>query len=805
MIDLLQDIRYSIRVLAAKPGFTLVAVLTLALGIGANAAIFSVINSVLLRPLPFEEPDRLTLMWATTEEDPEASVSWLDFLDWKEQSEAYEDMAVFRRENHTLTGLGVAQRLLGARVSASFFDILGTSAQLGRTFAAGEDEDSSEKVALIGHGVWQSQFGGATDVIGRSIGLDGQATTVVGVLPAGFRFPSDLGDTEIWTTMAGDPFKEERGTRSLRVVGRLRAEAAIDEAQAEMDEIAGRLEEVYEGNAGRGIFVVGLHEQLVGDSRPALLILFAAVGAVLLIACANLASLLLARGTDRQREFSVRAALGAGRWRIARQLLTESTAIGLMGGGLALLFALWGLDGLQAMIPEELVAVGDIRLDRTVLAFSFSLSIVTGLVFGLLPALAAANPDLIQGLKEGIRGTDGRSRTRLRSALVVAEVGMAAVLLVGAGLLLRSFWSLTSVEPGFDPKNALTFQMSLPFALDTITDQRVDFYDDVLARVGEISGVESAAAITMLPMEGGEIGAGLEIVGRPVPEGERPTIRYNSVTAGYFRSMRISMIRGRDFEETDSRGRPGVAIINRALAERFWPGGDPIGESVDPAISFDIEGEPEIFEVVGIVDNVHERDLASEARPQMYFSYRQHTFPFMSFIVRTQTDPASLIGPIRGAAGTVDMDQPIFEVSTMEEFVAKTMTSRRYPMILLGLFAGLALVLALVGIYGVISYSVGQRTHEIGIRMALGAGRRDILALVLGQGLRLTLLGVGLGVVVSLGLTQFLSSLLFGVGATDPVAFTSVPVVLSIVALIACLIPAIRAVGVEPMVSLRNE
>ncbi len=370
MIDLLQDIRYSLRVLAARPGFTLVAVLTLALGIGANTAIFSVINTVLLQPLPFAEPDRLTLMWTMTEEDPESAVSWLDFVDWKEQSEAYEDMAVYRRENHTLTGVGVAERLLGAKVGAAFFGILGQPIELGRSFAAGEDEDGAERVTVISHSVWQTRFGGAADVIGRSIGLNGEQTTVVGVLPAGFRFPADLGDTEIWRTMAGDSFKTERGTRSLRAVGRLKADISIQQAQAEMDEIAGRLEDVYEGNVGRGIYVVGLHDQLVSDSRPALLILFAAVGAVLLIACANLASLLLARGTDRQREFSVRAALGAGRWRIARQLLTESTAIGLMGGGLALLFALWGLDGLQAMIPEELVAVGNLQLDRSVLGFA---------------------------------------------------------------------------------------------------------------------------------------------------------------------------------------------------------------------------------------------------------------------------------------------------------------------------------------------------------------------------------------------------------------------------------------------------
>ena len=805
MIDLLHDIRYSLRVLAARPGFTLVAVLTLALGIGANTAIFSVINTVLLQPLPFSEPDRLTLMWTMTEEDPESAVSWLDFVDWKEQSEAYEAMAVYRRENHTLTGVGVAQRLLGAKVSAGFFGLLGQSTELGRPFTAGEDEDGAERVTVISHGVWQTRFGGAADVIGRSIGLNGEPTVVVGVLPVGFRFPADLGDTEIWTTMAGDSFKTERGTRTLRAVGRLKADVSIEQAQAEMDEIAGRLEEVYEGNVGRGIYVVGLHDQLVSDFRPALLILFAAVGAVLLIACANLANLLLARGADRQREFSVRAALGAGRWRIARQLLTESTAIGLMGGGLALLFALWGLDGLQAMIPEELVAVGNLQLDRTVLGFALGLSLTTGLIFGLLPALAAANPDLIQELKEGIRGTDGRSRTRLRSVLVVAEVSMAAVLLVGAGLLLRSFWVLTSVEPGFDPNNALTFQMSMPFALDTINDERAGFYDEVLATIGEISGVESAAAITILPMEGGEIGAGLEIVGRPVPAGDRPSVRYNSVTPGYFGTMRIPLVRGRDFEGSDSRGRPGVAVINRALADRFWPDGDPIGETLDPAISFDLEGEPEVFEVVGIVENVHERDLASEARPQMYFSYRQHTFPFMSFVVRTQTDAASLIGPIRDAVGTVDMDQPIFDIRTMDEYLARTMTSRRYPMILLGMFAGLALLLALVGIYGVISYSVGQKTHEIGIRMALGAARRDILTLVLAEGLRLALAGVGIGVVLALGLTRFLSSLLFGVGATDPVAFTGVPVILAVVALIACLVPAIRAVGVEPMVSLRNE
>ena len=632
MGDLIQDIRYGLRLLAGAPGFTLVAVLTLALGIGANTAIFSVINAVLLRPLPYAEPGRLSMLWTATAEDAESSTSWLEFLDWKEQGEAFEQMAVFRRMNHNLTGIGVAERLQGSRVSTEFFDVLGISAHLGRTFAAGEDEDGSEKVALISYGSWQSHFGGSTDAVGQSITLDGTPTTVVGVLPVRFRFPFTRGETQIWTTMAGDPFKEERGTRAYRAVARLKPDVSVEESQAQMDEVSGRLAELHEVSVGREIRVLGLHEKLVADSRPALLILFAAVGAVLLIACANLASLLLARGTDRQREFSVRAALGAGRWRVARQLLTESAAIGLMGGTLALLFALWGMDGLVTLIPEELTAVGDVRLDGSVLLFSFGLSLVAGLLFGLLPALAAARPDLIQGLKDGARGTEGRSRTRLRSALVVAEVSLAVVLLVGAGLLIRSFWSLTLVEPGFDPKNTLTFQMSMPFTMETISDERVAFYDDVMARILEISGVESVGAITMLPMEGGDIGAGLEIVGRPEPERESPSIRYNSVTPEYFRTMGIALLRGRAFEETDLRGRPGVAVINRALAERFWPAGDPLGEFLDPAVSFDLEGEPEVFEVVGIVDNVHERDLASESSPQMYFSYGQHTFPFMSFV-----------------------------------------------------------------------------------------------------------------------------------------------------------------------------
>ena len=803
-----QDMRYGVRMLRRNPGFTTVAVLTLALGIGANTAIFSVVNAVLLRPLPYDNPHQLVMVWETIREAGyQTGPSYPNFEDWREQNQVFEQMVAFRSLDYTLTGVEEAVRVQGARVSAGFFPLLRVEPILGRPFLPEEDQAGAKNVVILSYGFWHRRFGGDPGAVGKKVTLDGTDFTVIGVLPPGFKFPYEMVPAELWTPTALDAeLFPQRGLHALGAIGRLKPGVTLQQAQAEMDTIARRLEQEYpEDNTGRGVNLVPLHRQVVGGVRPALLILLSAVGFVLLIACANTANLLLARGAARQEEMSIRAALGAGRGRLVGQWLTESMLLGLAGGTAGLVLALWALDAFVALVPDDFPRLGSIGIDGRVAGFALTVSLLTGLASGLAPAIHASGPDLQGGLKASGRTSAGSGRHRLRSLLVVSEVMLTLVLLIGAGLLIRSFLRLLDVKPGFNPMNILTFEMSAPPS-DYDGNQLADFYRQVLDRVKSLPGVVSAGSATTLPLTGNNIGTIFRALGRPAPApGEEPRIMYYSISPGYFRTMQIPLLKGRVLTERDMRDKAGVIVVNETLARRFWPGQDPLGEQLSLGLSLDQEGEPEAYEIVGIVGDVRHRGLDREVFPQIYVSYRQQTWAFMSFVVRSNRDPLSLVGGIRNQTLAVEKNQPVYNFQTMEQYLLDSVGQRRFSMMLVGLFALVALLLATMGVYSVVSYSVTQRTHEIGIRLALGAKRGDIFRLILGQGLGLTLMGVGVGLGGAFALTRFLESLLFGVATTDPLIFTAVPAFLLAVALLACYIPARRAMKVDPMVALRYE
>ncbi|MCS6806170.1 MAG: ABC transporter permease, partial [Blastocatellia bacterium] len=628
------------------------------------------------------------------------------------------------------------------------------------------------------------------------------------VLPPGFQFPLGISKAEVWTPTARDAgFFAQRGALILHALARLKPGINREQAQAEMNAIARQLEAEHpDYMAGRGVNLVPLHQQVVGEVRPALLILWGAVGLVLLVACANVANLLLVRGAAREKEVAVRLALGAGRWRLVRQLLTESVILAVIGGGLGLLLALWTTEALVAIAPRDIPRMEHVGLDRGVLGFALGLSVLTGLIFGLAPALSTSRIPLTESLKEGSRTSGVSGRLRLRRLLAVTETALAVVLLIGGGLLVRSFVNLLRVDPGFRPENVLTFQMAGPFE-QSDADQRANFYSDILARLQALPGVQSVGGATSIPVSGvNHMEIGFEILGRPLRPGEdSQSAAYDSVTPDYFRTMGILLRQGRLFTEQDQRGRPGAVIINEAMARRYWREENPLGQRIRLAISFGEPGEPESYEIVGVVGDVHERGLDTEAKPHLYVPYRQQTWPFFAFALRTSGDPRLLIGAIRASVAELTRKEAVYDFKTMEEHLAASVARRRFATVLLGLFAGLALVLAAIGIYGVISHSTSQRTHEIAIRMALGAQRWDVLKLVLGQGMILAVIGVGIGLVAALMLTRLLSSLLFGVSPTDPLTFVVVAFLLTNVALVACYVPARRATRVDPMVALRYE
>jgi predicted permease len=805
METLLQDIRYSIRVLLKSPGFTAVALLTLTLGIGANSAIFSVVNAVLLRPLPYEESEKLVFISERSPVLEGMSVAYPNYLDWREQNGVFESIGVYRRTSFNLTGNGEPERLVGGEVSAHLFDALKTKPALGRTFLAEEDRPGAAPVVVLGNGMWQRRFGKSADVIGQTITLNAKAHTIIGVMPPGFRFPSGV---DLWVPVglnADNPSWVRGNHPGLYAVARLKQGVTTPQAQAEMDTIAARLEQQYpQSNSGSRVTITPLFARIVGDVRPALLVLLAAVGFVLLIACANVANLLLARAAARQKEIAVRMALGATRSRLIRQLLTESVMLSVAGGALGLLLAVWGIDLLLAISPDNIPRFAEIKLDNRALFFTAAVAILTGVLFGLAPALHASKLNLNETLKEGGRSaTAGLRHQRGRSLLVVAEVAIALVLLISAGLLIKSFLRLQQVDPGFNPDNVLTAGIPLPRTKYLEPPKRIAFYEALFSRIAALPGVEAVGAVDELPVESGSQ-TYFVVEDRPIPPREEiPLTEYSLVSTGYFKAMGLRLLKGREFDGRDGRDAPSVCIIDENFAGQYWPGQDPIGKRLkyggaDPANPWST--------VVGLVANVKYNGLDRESpRVQLFLPYTQSTFLGASLVIRAAGDPKDLAAAVRNEVSAIDPDLPIYQIRTMNEVLRESVAPRRLYMTLLAVFAGVAMVLAAIGLYGVMAYTVTQRTHEIGIRMALGAQQRDVLRLVVGQGMALALGGVAIGLIAAFALTRLVSSLLFAVSATDPVTFLVISLILTGVALGATFIPARRATRVDPMVALRYE
>ena len=803
MQGFLGDLRYAGRMISKKPAFTAVIVITLALGIGANTAVFSVVYSLVLRPLPYPNADRLAVLWETNQEEgqTEGFVSYPNFTDWRDQNRVFEETAALCSRSFTLHGIEGPERVRGARVSPEFFSVLGAAPAFGRLFRTEDEQSENPYVAVVSEGLWRRQFGGDPTLLGRTLTLNGTAFTVIGILPAGFEFPLWISKAEVWTLASlEEMFRDNRRAHGFRVVARLRPNATWDQTQAEMTSIANELERQYpNSNAGRGVNVIPLHEQVVRNARPALLILLGAVCLVLLIACANVANLLLVRGSVRGQELAIRAAIGAGRARLVRQLLTESLILSLLGGGLGILIAFWSMDALTALLPSDLPRVREISLNGVVLVFAIVISLGAGLVFGLAPALHATRFRLPVFLKDGWRSTAAAGRHRLRRVLIVSEVAMALVLLVGAGLLIRSFQKLMNVELGFDPGQMLTFHLSVPG--ESISGrERAALYGQILQRLEAIPSVQSAAAATVFPHTDSGIGLVLEVVGHE--EFGKPCVLYDAVSPDYFRTMRIPLLTGRTFSPSDTRGSAGVMLVNAAAARHF-PNGDPLGYRLVPSARFD-EDEPESFEVVGVVGDVRQ-SLYDDPEPHVYVPVQQQAWDSSAFALRTEAVPTSLIQTVRNEVAAVTQSEVPYAFRTMEQYLSSSVAQRRFVMLVLGLFAATALALALIGIYGVLSYIAAQRTHEFGIRVALGARQRDVLLLVLKEGVTLAAIGVAVGLAGGLASTRLLASLLYRTEVADPLVFASVSLLLFCVAVLACYYPARRATRIDPMTALRCE
>ena len=808
MNTLWQDIRYGFRMLWKSPGFTVAAVLALALGIGANTAIFSVVNAVLLRPLGYKEPERLvTIGHHYPMLNLVATVSSIGYHDYKSQNTVFEDVAASEYETFNLTEQGEPERLVGRRLTANYLPLLGVNPALGRTFLPQEEQVGQDDVVVLSHGLWQRRFGASSAIIGKTVLLNNRSYEVIGVAPASYQ----SGTHELWTPLALTPDKlspDARGVEFLNVLARLKPGVTIERAQSEMSAIAGRIKaenpDVYP--ADWGIVVNSLHEQVVGDVRPALLVLLGAVGFVLLIACSNVANLMLARAALRRKEITIRASLGAGRLRLVRQMLTESLLLAMMGGAGGLLLAAWGIDVLLAISPDTIPRSREIGIDSGVLAFTLGVSVLTGLLFGMIPAIQASKVDLNESLKEGGRSSTSNFRWRsARSLLIVTEIAVTLVLLVGAGLLLKSFTKLLDTNPGFQTENVLTMQVSLPPTQYPELARVRTFYQRVVEGLRNLPGVEAAGAISNLPLSGsGGMSSSFDIEGETVAPGSTaPHTDVRAVASEYLQTMKIPLLKGRVLTERDNAEAPLVALIDETLARLYFRGQDPVGKRIRLP---DGSGTGSQWrEVVGIVGAVKHKGLDAELKSQVYLPHGQSGMRSMYLVMRSSGDPLSLTAAARAVVRSENKDLPVYGVRAMREVFHKSVAQKRFSVLLLSVFAFVALVLAAVGLYGVIAYSVTQRTHEIGLRMALGAQRRDVLRLILGQGLKLILLGVGLGLLGAFTLTRVMMSQLYGVSPTDPLTFASIALLLAIIGILACYIPARRAMRVDPMVALRYE
>jgi putative ABC transport system permease protein len=798
-----QDLRYGLRTLRKNPGFTAVAVLTLALGVGANSAIFSVVNAVVLRPLPYREPDRLVTVWESSarSELSRIIVSPANYLDWREQSRAFEELGAYTEDFSNISeDASYPERVSAARATPSLFQTLGAAAIHGRSFLPEEGRPGGERVVLLGYGLWQRRFGGDPLVVGRSIKVNGGDTTVVGVLPRDFIISPKRYD--LYTPLSfNDQQSVNRRARYLTVIARLRPGVTVEQSRSEMKALGGRLAEQYpDENAGRSATVFPLDRSITGgSSRTALLILLGAVSFTLLIACVNVANLLLGRAAARRREMAVRAALGAGRLRLARQLLTESVMLSLAGGLLGLFFAKWGLGLLVSLSPADIPRIDQAGLDPLVLGFTLLISTLTGLAFGLVPALQASKVDLSDGLKEGAKSTAGTRQSLIRSALVVTEVALSLVLIVGAGLLAKSFIRLSEVELGFDPDNVIAADITLPYGSYDSPARRAEFFRRLVTRVEGLPGVSSVAVSQSVPLSGEEHGTQFTVGGRKsAPDGVKFGAMRHRVSAQYLNVMGIRLLKGRGLTEHDTASAPGVVLINEALARRCFLGEDPIGKQI-------ILDEARPREIVGVVADLRYVSPDKEPFPEIYLSYLDDPYHHMSLTVRASGDPTTLVDGIRAELSAADKTVPLANVKTMEQYVADSLGRQRFSALLLMVFAGAAMALAAMGVYGVISSSVTQRTREIGIRVALGARPADVLRLVVGRGVALVGAGIVLGLAGALALTRLMSSLLYGVSATDPATFFGITLLLTAVALLACYIPARRATKVDPMIALRYE
>ena len=811
MDALWKNITYSVRMLLKKPGVTIVAIIAIGLGIGANTAIFSVVNTVLLQPLPYEQPQQLVMLSSEQRNqalDGRGTFSVPDFFDVQKSATTLQYVATVQRSGTIITQGGDPERVIGAVVSSDYFSVLGVKPELGRVFTRDEDKPGASPVIVLSHGLWQRRFGGDQSIIGREIDLGGK-TTVIGIMPAGFEYPiSDDENQDYWEPLFSAAFmtkeiREERANRLLDVIARLKPGVTVTQAKADLDLLSRQVEhQSPESNTNVIFNAVSMHENVTRDYRTALFVMLGAVGLVLLIACANVANLLLARAVARQKEVAIRMALGASRRRIASQLLTESVLLALAGGVVGLLLATWGTELLIAYGPADVPRLHEVAIDRYVLAFTFGMATLTGLLFGLVPAIQASRPDPGNMLKETGRGLSHGARNRVRSALIVSEVALSLMLLAGAGLLINSFWRLLHTDAGFDPRSVLALDIPLNRATYTKPEQRSAAFQQLIQRMKNVPGVRDAAVVSNVPLTDFDVEVSFQIEGRaPYKPGEEAVADYTVASGDYFRTMDIALLRGRVFTDADAANSPQVAVVSNAFAKQYFPNDDAIGKRII------LDGDDKTpREIIGVVGDVRRKGLDVAVQPEMYFSYLQKPERRMNVVLRTEAPDASqLTQPARAEVKAFNPAQIIWRVQTLEQLLGTSVAPRKFNMMLLAIFASVALILAAIGLYGVMSYSVSWQTHEIGIRMALGASRRDVLRLVVRQGMKMTLLGLALGLVGAFFVSRVLIGMLYGISPTDPLTFTGVSIVLLVVALLACLLPARKATRVDPIVALRAE